>query len=352
MKLGAYRWLVPVVAGVALLLAVVAWLRPQTLVREQILLGTFVQIKAYGNESDELEDSVSAAFEEIRRVQNAFSRAGNGELGQLNRSTPGQWVSVSSELFNLLEKSESFSELSNGAFQVTLGKLQDLWGFVEDWDGKGTVPNDDVIRQFLNQESGLRFDVENLRVMRVSESTEVDLGGIAKGYAVDLAIETLKTFSIQAALVNAGGNVRAFGQVPEPILFGTEYRPFQIGVQHPRQVDSSVIGGITINDDQSVATSGDYQRFFTVDDQRYHHVLNPSTGYPSNLLISSTVLAPTALEADALSTVVFVLGAEHGLALVEQLSGVEAVLVLPDGTVLTSSGMDDLVFLEDLFNLR
>jgi len=174
---------------------------------------------------------------------------------------------------------------------------------------------------------------------RRSAATEIDLGGIAKGYAVDRALATLDGFRVEGALVNAGGNVGVFGGVPESALFLTQYRPFRVAIQHPR-MPGRILGTVALDRARGVATSGDYQRYFERDGVRYHHVLDPQTGRPARALVSVTVIAPTATEADALSTGAFVLGPEAGLALVNALPEVEAVLVTPAGEVLASDGLD------------
>ena len=332
------RMFAPTVAVVALILILVAWLQPQTVVRKQILLGTFVQIKVYGNGVEQMDRAVSAAFAEIQRVQRQFSRAGDGLLGRLNQAPPGSQVQLSEELWRLLEQAQQINALSQGSFDVTMGALQDLWGFVEDWQGEGTVPSNEQIDTWLQSPRGVLLK-EGQRAARLSEATQVDLGGIAKGYAVDRAVEVLKQHSIQAGLVDAGGNVRVFGRAPGTLQTWFQARPFLIGVQHPRDLER-LLGGLTMGEDQAVATSGDYQRFFEVDGVRYHHILNPHTGRPARQLIQCTILAPTAVEADALSTAVFVMGPKAGLEWVERLPGVEAVLVAADGEVLASSGLE------------
>ncbi len=331
-----YKVLLPTMVVLAVVLVLVAWLRPSEVSRSQILLGTLVEVTVFGTEDEKLNEAIEAAFDEFRRVQDAFSRSGEGELGQLNQADPGTFIEISPELFGLLQQAQEYQALSQGAFDVSLGQLQDLWGFVEDWQGEGQVPTDEQIETFLVQSH--RFTLEDGKAARNSLTTHVDLGGIAKGYAVDRAIEVIKTFPVEAALVNAGGNLRSFGQVPEPFLFWVEPRPFDIALQHPRQ-PRRFLGSFEFREDRAVSTSGDYQRFFTVDGQQYHHILDPFTGKPSSLLISSTILAPTAMAADALSTAVFVLGPESGLELVNSLPDIEAVLVMPSGDILVSEGL-------------
>lgn len=333
-----YQWLVPAVAVVAAVLVLVAWLQPQTVVRKQILLGTFVQITVYGSDVEQMDQAISAAFAEIQRVQRQFSRAGDGQLGRLNRLPSGTEVQLSEELWGLLERAQRIQAQSQGNFDVTMGALEDLWGFVEDWSGTGQVPSDEQIDAWLQQPRGVLLKAGG-RAVRLSEATQVDLGGIAKGYAVDRAVEVLKQHSIPAGLVDAGGNIKVFGRAPGTVWTGFQPRPFLVGVQHPRAL-GRLLGDLTMGQDQAVATSGDYQRFFEVDGKRYHHILDPHTGRPARRLIQCTILAPTAVEADALSTAVFVMGTEAGLEWVEHLPDVEAVLVDASGQIVTSSGLE------------
>ena len=158
----------------------------------------------------------------------------------------------------------------------------------------------------------------------------LDLGGIAKGYIVDRGLALLAQAGVENAFLNAGGDIAILGTKPD----GT---PWRVGIRHPRGADHyiavlSMTGG-------AVVTSGDYERTFEAGGQRYHHILDPSTGYPAGDLTSVTITAPTATEADALSTAVFVLGPERGLALVESLPGVEAVLVTRDLEIMVSTGL-------------
>lgn len=334
-----HRLLMAATVGVALALALVAWWRPQALERERILMGTFVQIKVYGGDAAQLHTAVEAAFQEMQRLEDALRRHGDGELGKLNRSPVGQAVVVATELFELLSVAERYRRLTGGAFDVTLGALEDLWGFFEDWDGTGRVPPPAEIEAWLAVPRGLELDEAAGSATRMSDATQIDLGGIAKGYAVDRALELLQARGVQAALVNAGGNVRTFGQVPEPVAFWVQARPFQVAVQHPRAANQ-LLGGLTLQTGQGVATSGDYQRYFMEGAVRYHHLFDPRTGRPASGLVSATVVAPTATVADILSTAAFVLGAQEALTLAQSLAGVEVLLVTEDGQLLSSPGLD------------
>jgi thiamine biosynthesis lipoprotein len=173
------------------------------------------------------------------------------------------------------------------------------------------------------------------KVFLPSSGMALDLGGIAKGYIVDRGLELLARSGIGHALLNAGGDIGILGPKPDG-------SPWRIGVKHPRR-DDELIAVISWLKKGAVVTSGDYERFFEEDGERYHHILDPRTGYPARNLLSATVVAPTAIEADALSTALFVMGPQRGLELVESLPGVEAILVTPQLELLISSGLQDCV---------
>lgn len=331
--------IIPFLVGIGVLLLLQAQ-RFETVAQKQFLMGTFVEVKAIGEERAELERAINAAFEEIKRIEQKMSRAGEGELGRVNREAASQPVHISDELLFVLQEALKYKALTGGKFDVSIGKIVDAWGFKEDWDGVGRVPSREELEALLVPKE-IIIDPLNKTVQLSSAAVEIDLGGIAKGYAVDKAIEVLRAYNIKGALVNAGGNIRVYGQRPESLLYFFERkRPFVIGIQHPRN-EENILGAIELQGDMAVATSGDYQRYFFKDGIRYHHIFDPATGLPANETISATVIAPTALIADALSTGVFVLGPEKGMELIEQLENVEGIIVTPEGEILRSSGLRD-----------
>ena len=329
--------IIPFLLGIGVLLLLQAQ-RFETVAQKQFLMGTFVEVKVIGEDRAELERAINAAFNEIKRIEHQMSRQGDGELGKVNREAASQPVSISDELLFVLQEALEYKALTEGKFDVSIGNVVDAWGFKEDWDGVGRVPSREELEALLTPSRDIIIDPANKTVQFSSAAVEIDLGGIAKGYAVDRAIEVLKAHKIKGALVNAGGNIRVYGQRPESFLYFFERRrPFVIGIQHPRKEDA-VLGAIELQDDMAVATSGDYQRYFFKDGIRYHHIFDPHTGRPANEAISATVIAPTAIEADALSTAVFVLGPQKGMELIEKLEDVEGIIVTPEGKIFKSSG--------------
>ncbi len=329
--------IIPFLLGISILLLLQAQ-RFETVAQKQFLMGTLVEIKAIGEDRAELERAINSAFEEIKRIEQKMSREGEGELGKVNREASLKPVSISEELLFVLQEALEYKALTKGKFDVSIGKIVDAWGFKEDWDGQGRVPSREELEALLVPKE-IIVDSVNKMVQFSSSAVEIDLGGIAKGYAVDRAIEVLKAYKIKGALVNAGGNIRVYGQRPESFFYFFERpRPFVIGIQHPRKEDE-VLGAIELQGEVAVATSGEYQRYFFKDGIRYHHIFDPDTGRPANETISATVIAPTALIADALSTGVFVLGPQKGMELIEKLDDVECIIVTPKGEILKSSGL-------------
>ncbi len=330
---------------------------------EEYLLGTYFRIKAQGRSRERVEAAVQAAFREARRLADELSRTGPGPLGELNRRGADEPIKLTSDLITVLEAARHFRDLSAGAFDPTVGKIVDAWGFTQDWDrtGRGRIPTLEDLQALLVTRDFF-IDAAQQTGRLSGPHVGLDLGGIAKGYIVDRAIEVLREYGLNNALVDAGGNIRVFNDHPRYVLFFPDRRPFRIAVQHPRD-ESKILGVLELWEAQALASSGDYQRCFFVDTKgetahcqfadepdktRYHHIIDPQTGQPARALISATVLAPTAMEADALSTAVFVLGAQKGLALIERLESVEAIIVTPAGRILTSSGLSHIKFPSEL----
>ncbi len=327
---------------------------------EKYLLGTYFRIRAHSRSREQVERAVQAAFEEAERLAEEFSRTGAGSVGELNRRGFQEPVKLSDDVLTVFAAAQKYRELSQGAFDPTIGKIVDSWGFTQDWDrtGVGRIPAPAVLRPLLENTRDFSIDLVTKTGQLSSASVEIDFGGIAKGYIVDRVVDILKESELDSALVDAGGNIRAFNSHPRRVLWWEDRRPFRIAVQHPRD-EQKVLGVLEIWGERALATSGDYQRCFFADvvgnifpcryadepgKTRYHHIIDPKTGMPARGLISATVLAPTAMAADALSTAVFVLGPEKGLELVERLDDIECIMVTDEGRILTSSGLKDINF--------
>ncbi|MFN3466508.1 MAG: FAD:protein FMN transferase [Candidatus Brocadiales bacterium] len=286
---------------------------PQELYKEaRLIMGTYAEVSLYAPNRDVAAEAIKAALGEMERLDRLMSNyKPESELSRVNRGAGRGPVDCDEELLRVIEKSLYYSRLTQGAFDITVEPLVNLWGF---YDGKVRVPSQEELKSMLPAVS-----YKNIIVQRPASgargsisfsnpSTRLDLGAIGKGYAVDRAVEVLKGKGIRAACINLGGNIYALGHPPDKDFW-------KIGVQHPRERDR-LMGHLELKD-CAVATSGDYERFLVVDGKRYSHILDPRTGWPVEGMVSVTVIAPSATEADALSTSVFVLGEEKGQELLE-----------------------------------
>lgn len=298
--------------------------------RTQYLMGTVVTITVAGLSKGEADSAMDAAFEEIRRLEHLltfFSQ--DSDLGRINAAAGEREVLVSAETIEVLAEARRTSDRSGGAFDATIGPLVSLWGFeVKD----RFVPRKEEIERVRALVNWRKMAVDpNRGTVRLErKGMKVDLGGIAKGYAADRAAEALRKHGVSRALVAVAGDIRAMGEKAPGV-------PWHVGIQHPRE-PGAVLGSLRIAD-RSVSTSGDYERYFLKDGVRYHHILDPATGRPAAASRSVTVLAPTTILSDALSTAAFVLGPEKGIALVRSVPGAEAVIVDREGRISVTPGL-------------
>ena len=321
-------WNRPLIIGLLVVLLAMTWWRlhpeEEEIRRSQLIMGTVVEIVAGGQELAVLESAVDAAFAEITRLDKLLSRYHQkSEVTRLAESDRGS--KVSAETIAVIALGLDVAERSGGAFDLTLGKLKALWGFDQEMP---IVPDHAALSIALNGIGPTALSLQGQQVNKRAPHLQVDLGGIAKGYAVDRAIAVLKEHGVSSAAVNAGGDMYLLGQRPG--------RSWRIGIQHPRQKDT-VLETVQVHD-QAVVTSGDYERFFEQDGVRYHHIFDPQTGLPARDCQSVTIIAGSVALGDALATAVFVLGPEAGLQLLKEYSQAEGLIVAADGTLHSSPG--------------
>lgn len=295
------------------------------------VLGTVVNLSVYNADK---EAAVKGAFDLITEWENILSdEISTSEVSQINANAGIEPVEVSAATFNLVEEAIHYGDLSNGGFDVTTGPLTNLWRIGYDDARK---PSQEEIDQTLPKVDYTKIvlDEANQTVYLPSENMELDLGGIAKGFIADEIVKYFDDEGVTTAIIDLGGNVYVKGHRPS----GEEWT---VGVQNPYLGRGQLLGRIKASD-LSVVTSGIYERYLEVGDERYHHILNPKTGYPfDNEIAGVTIVSETSLAGDALSTAVFSLGLEEGLALIETLSDVEAVFVTQDKRIVLSSGLTD-----------
>ena len=321
-------WNRPLIIGLLVVLLAMTWwrLHPEEdeIRRSQLMMGTVVEIVAGGQEIESLESAVDAAFAEIKRLDKLLSRHHQkSDVTRLSESNRGSKVAV--ETIEIIALGLDVAQRSGGAFDLTLGRLKALWGFDQETP---TVPEQAALSAALNGIGPTALTLQSQQVNKRAPHLQVDLGGIAKGYAVDRAIAVLKEHGVVSAAVNAGGDMYLLGQRPE--------RSWRIGIQHPRQ-KNTVLETVQVHD-QAVVTSGDYERFFEQDGVRYHHIFDPQTGLPARGCQSVTIIADSVALGDALATAVFVLGPEAGLQLLTEYPQAEGLIVAADGTLHSSPG--------------
>ncbi len=286
-------------------------------VREtRFLMGTLVDVIAYGDQETAAE-AVGRAFERMAEVEEASHSKGLGSL--LGAIRDGKGALLTGDAALVMETALSVAVASSGAFDPTLGELVELWGIAT---GHPEVPDDEKIKEALSRSGYQR--IPETGCCPDGMKVWLDLGGVAKGYAVDEAVKVLKEAGVPSGIVNAGGDLRSFGQKPGKI-------PWKIGIQNPD--DPQDLAGVLDVNEVSVATSGDYQRYFEVSGVRYHHILDSTTGHPARSGVRSvTVLTDDCALADALATAAFVMGPERGLGLLEAWEDVEGIIISQDGT--------------------
>ncbi len=302
--------------------------------KNTFLMDTKVDFSVYGLDEEEASRASEEVFAEMRRLENIFSRhAEDSDVTRLNEAAGEEWIQVEPETVFVLEKALEAAELSEGAFDPTVGPLLALWGFGRD---ELQVPRHREIEEILPlvDYREIKVDREQSRVYLPHPGMKLDLGGIAKGYIVDRGQEVAMEHDVEASFVNAGGDINIKGSRP----WGEEWR---IGIRDPDEA-AELFAVVTLKEG-SIATSGDYQRYFEENGRRYHHILDPHSGYPAEGMKSVTIIAESAMEADAISTAVFVLGPGKGLELLEELPGVEGIMIDGSREVFLTSGMKDLI---------
>lgn len=243
----------------------------------------------------------------------------NSEVWNINHAG-GAPVEVSPETISLIKKALHYSKLSDGVFDITIAPVTDLWNFKAE---APAPPDGEAIANARSHVNYKNIVIQDNTVTLTDPAAAIDLGAVAKGHIADQLKAYLKTQGVKHALINLGGNVLAVGNKAD----GSD---FNIGIQKPFDESGNPITSIKIND-QSIVTSGTYQRYFEVGGKRYHHILNPFTGYPAeNTLASVSIIADSSLTADALSTTCFLLGLEKGMELIDQLNHIDAVFITND----------------------
>jgi thiamine biosynthesis lipoprotein len=330
--------------------------------RSELALGTLCRIELFGSGKPELYDRLFSRLYEIERMMSA--NLADSEVSRINKAAGLAPVPVSPELFTVLERALYFAEASGGAFDPTVGPLVTLWGIGGD---SPKVPGSEEIEAALalvnwkelelgretgqaaggmSGASGTNGPETDLSVPGTDRPVSataflrrrgmaIDLGAIAKGFAADELVKILREAGTKGAVIDLGGNIYVYGTKPRTRSFlsgAGEATKWRVGIQNPLDDRGAYAGYLELNEG-SVVTSGIYERFFSENGERYHHILDTRTGFPvENSLLAVTITLPSSMDADALSTAVFALGREKGSALAEA-QGAGAVFILEDKTI-------------------
>lgn len=276
----------------------------------KLLMDTVCTIRAGGNAADAAVCDAFSVIQEVADATDYFSES--SDVSKINRANAYEKISVGTHTANILEASLHVYEMSDGAFDITVAPLKDLWRFDLGSHEPPTQNEIDSMLQYVGC-SGIIFDKEQQTVVKLKSDIKIDLGGAAKGYASDCAANALKSRGVDYALIDLGGNIYAFGENPD-----NKKGVWSIGIQKPFGKNGELLQTVEISDG-AVVTAGSYRRFFEWDGKSYHHILDPKTGFPTDSGINgATVICSSGLVGDCLSTACMVLGEEQGKILCDK----------------------------------
>ena len=291
------------------------------------MMGTEISVQLWHESAEDGLAVIEDAFDEVSRIEELMSTyIESSEISEINRAASEAPVAADDELIQLILRSLDISMLTRGAFDITYDSVGQYYDFRE-----RQRPDAETIEEELKRIDYRLVEVDRLAgtVKFLAPGVRINLGGIAKGYAVERAVSLLRSRGIQHGIVTAGGDSRLLGD--------RRGQPFMVGIRDPRR-DDEVALTIPL-EDEAISTSGDYERYFEEDGQRYHHIIEPATGLPASGVHSATIIGPDAVLTDALSTSVFVLGVDQGLTLISTLPDYEGIVIDADGRLFYSDGL-------------
>ncbi|NIR59827.1 MAG: FAD:protein FMN transferase [Gammaproteobacteria bacterium] len=273
---------------------------PQRRQETFLAFGTLVDVTLYGVPQQRAAEAIAEIEDDFRYMHRTYHAWRPGALGRVNRLLPtGEDFSAPPSVLPLIREAKRLSARTDGLFNPAIGRLIELWGFHQDARPDTAPPERAEIDALVAKAPSMDdLVVHGIRLRSRNPAVKLDFGAFAKGYGVDAAIDTLRELGIEDAMVNAGGDLRAIGRAGD--------RPWRVGVRHPR--GRGVLAAVELHDGESVFTSGDYERYFEHEGQRYHHIIDPRTGYPARETTSVTVIGAEGATADAAATALFVAG--------------------------------------------
>ncbi|HZJ57581.1 MAG TPA: FAD:protein FMN transferase [Clostridia bacterium] len=317
--------------------------------RDIFALDTVITLKVFGGRA--VKKALDKAVDRIREIEDRMSPTiESSDVSKINRASGTEPVKVHDDTFYVIKRALNYGELSDGIFDITIGPIVNLWDIKSE---NAVVPDEAEIKSRLSlvDYRKVRIDEDNMTVLLEEKGMAMDLGAIAKGYAADEATRILKEAGVKSALLNLGGNVITIGGKPD----GSSWR---IGLQDPRSQETGRNHFAIVEvQGATVVSSGDYERFmadvYERTGERYHHIFDPKTGYPAQSgLMVSTIISSSSIDADALSTILFIMGYEDGFRTIGELGNFEAMAVTSDKDVYITGGLKDgIIPSNDLYNI-
>ncbi len=298
--------------------------------KSTFMLGTVVSVSIYGTEDEAIFEKL---FDRMEVIEEKMSKTiSTSEVSRINLLSEtgdiSNQINIDSDVFTVIDTALEYGHKSNGKFDVTLAPIVELWGIGTEHEN---IPNHEAIEKLLLTVGLDKIKINAENNISLAQNTKIDLGGIAKGYAADEVADMLIESGIEKAIINLGGNVKVIGEKSKGV-------PFRIGIQDPLSQRNNYLGIVEVSD-KTVVTSGDYEKYFERDGKRYHHIFDPSTGYPYETNVASvTVISDESIVADAMSTILYLMDVKEGLVFVNTLEGVDCIYVTKDKEVYLSSG--------------
>ena len=302
-----------------------------TVNKDTILMGSSFSFTAVHDSPAIAEKALNAAVKEVVRIEALISSWDEKSVtSEINRNAGIAAIKVPDELFNLINRAKKISVLSNGYFDISYASIDEIWDFTTD---SVTIPTADQLLSSIGKINfeNIILDSDNKTVYLAEEGMKIGFGSIGKGFAANRAKIIMIQAGVNAGVVNAGGDLIAWGEHPEK-------KPWTIGIVNPLKKNEVAIW-LDINE-TAVVTSGNYEKYIEINSEKYCHIINPKTGWPSRGLSSVTIVCVDAEFADALATTVFVLGVEEGMKIINHLEGVEGVLIDDFGSVFYSKNLE------------
>lgn len=295
-------------------------------------LGTLINLKAYGNKA---EMAINESIERLNNIDDKMSAfKANSEISRINLMAGVSAESVSNDTYFVVEKAIEYSKILEGTFDPTIRPLVKLWSI---GTKEEKIPDKAQIKDIMNlvNYNDVILDEISNSIMLKNRNQALDVGGIAKGFAADEVRDIFLKHNIKSALIDLGGNIFALGRKQDNT-------PWRVGIQNPFEPRGEFIGILSVTN-KSIVTSGNYERYFMKDEKRFHHIIDPKTGYPSeSKIISATIISNNSIDGDGLSTGIYIIGVEKALRIIEEIEGIDAILVTEDKNIYITSGVKEI----------